>query len=526
MRELSSDATRGRTLYDFGAVGDGETDDAGALQEAVDSGETIIIPQASFLIGSRVTVSQQCSLVGLGWQSVLLGPASGTHILLLVQSDTFDAIDGIRFANFVVDGNGGGQLDAALVQFNNARAFLCDRLWVKNGSRTNGSQGVNGINASAGQLGGFGSSGVISNCLLENMSKGAINWTTQADGAAILSNIVRDITGNGSAPGIQLNGGFGAKVLANDVQNTEGPGIYVAAVGTVPPIDTEETIIALNRCNGCGASSATQADGILVANATATVTGRLILSANVVVDSGNATGGGDGIHVQNSINVDVLGNFTRNSRLNGIRIDGTSHVAVIGNRSTGNNTAGVSSGAGILLTGTIEHCAVLANHCSDDKAVRTQNYGVTLLSGASIDELTLRDNHLDGNNTGQLLADATVGKCDIAVAVSVQTTDATPATAQYLNLADPATHSVLARIVGQESGGGNRAIYAREAALYRAGAGAAQEGSTTTLGADIESDAAWGGPSFATGSNAYSLRVTGKAATTIDWRARIEVLGL
>ena len=70
---------------------------------------------------------------------------------------------------------------------------------------------------------------------IRNTSKAAINWTSQAIAGLIEGNYIEDITGNGTAPGIQVNGGAGARVIGNYITGTQGPGVYidVDSLGTV-----------------------------------------------------------------------------------------------------------------------------------------------------------------------------------------------------------------------------------------------------------------------------------------------------
>lgn len=104
-----------------------------------------------------------------------------------------------------------------------------------------------------------------------------------------------------------------------------------------------------------------------------------------------------------------------------------------------------------------------------------------------------------------------------------QTTDATVTTCGSYTLADNSVVSVTVEGIGLQSGGGNRASYRRRMVVYRTGGGGATVlGAVETLGTDRESDATWDFTLDANGNNVRG-RVTGKAATTINWLTRWEI---
>lgn len=508
----------------FGAKGDGVTDDTAALQAAITAclGKHLHIPAGTYLVSSQLSIDSASgiTITGDGYGSVLKSSASGTHIVLLVQRTGFTAVNGLRLSNFRIDGNGRGQLDAGLLTVNNAVGFVLERLWIENGTRVSGASGVNGVSFSAGNTGGTGGLGVIRDCYIRNTSKAAINWTSESVSALIAGNVIRDIAGNGTAPGIQVNGGYNAKVLDNHITNTEGPGIYVANGSG----ESRHVVISGNTIEACGATSTTQGDGILVTGTAAT--GRLVIANNVLADNGTNTNGGSGISLTGHDNVVVTGNLARNNRYDGIRVSGCNHLAITGNRCTGNNLAAASFAGGIQLRGTCAHVSVVGNHCSDDKGTKTQSYGVILDGSATLTHLTIVDNHLAGNAAGPLLAN-TVGKpMQLRVLAERQTTDGATQTMQYFQLPDSTALELRAVVTGKRADGGARAIYSRQGLFFRSGGAATQQGSTTTLGADIESDATWTGPSLSVSSNLAVLSIAGLAATTIDWRAEVSVTAI
>lgn len=105
------------------------------------------------------------------------------------------------------------------------------------------------------------------------------------------------------------------------------------------------------------------------------------------------------------------------------------------------------------------------------------------------------------------------GKSNPAIR-SVQTTNATVTNLATQTLADGYSYRVAGRVVGVESGGGNRAAYSFVALFSATGGAATLAAATVTV--EHESDVAWDVTIDASGATAR-VRVTGKAATTINW---------
>lgn len=59
------------SVKDFGAVGDGLTDDTTAIQNALAAHDAVLIPHGTFLISSTIALSSAQALIGLGQKSIL-----------------------------------------------------------------------------------------------------------------------------------------------------------------------------------------------------------------------------------------------------------------------------------------------------------------------------------------------------------------------------------------------------------------------------------------------------------------------
>ncbi len=509
----------------YGAVVDGTTDDADAIDAAAAvfaaGGVPVYLPGISYVSRSiSYSASRGLHMYGDGWHCGLKGAAAGSYIILFFQGVAYAAIAGVYLHNFSIDGNNGGQLDAGLVQLNNCTGFLVDNLKVGNTTKSSGASGVNGITASAGSPGGVGPTGVIRSSRIYSTSKAGINWTSESVGVVIEDCDIEDMTGNGTAPGVQINGGAGARVVNNRITNTQGPGVYlnVDSLGNEP----QDTIVSENIIKDCGATSTTEGDGIR-ATASALYTGRIILANNSISGCGTSTNGGSGIYIINTKNVVIVGNICRDSAYDGIRLQDCDHIAIGTNRLTGNNRAAASFAGGIQVIGTCSQLSIVGINTSDDKASKTQSYGIILNASSTLNSLTIEANHLEGNVNGPMLLNQGAVKMRLFFIAEKQTTDGVAQTLQYVALPDDSALFMHVKALGKKSDGSDRALYTREGLFYRDGGSATQQGSTTTIGTDIESNAAWGGLTMSVSGNLAVALVTGVAATTIDWRAQVTV---
>ena len=92
------------SVKDFGAVGDGVTDDTAAIQAALDSGAAgVFIPQGTYLCGA-LTIPSNVQLYGEGAASILKVKNSA-NATLLTNDDTVGGNSGIELRDFAIDGN-------------------------------------------------------------------------------------------------------------------------------------------------------------------------------------------------------------------------------------------------------------------------------------------------------------------------------------------------------------------------------------------------------------------------------------
>jgi hypothetical protein len=96
------------SVKDFGAVGDGVTDDTAAIQAAIDSGaKEIIIPSGTYALGSYVNVASKTDLTIRGTGSPVLFQPSGktTSNAFNVSFFRFTSCTNVTMTGLKVDGN-------------------------------------------------------------------------------------------------------------------------------------------------------------------------------------------------------------------------------------------------------------------------------------------------------------------------------------------------------------------------------------------------------------------------------------
>ena len=83
------------SVKDFGAVGNGVADDTAAIQAALNTGNTVYVPDGAYIITSMLTVSGRSSggLVGNGSKSILVAKAAMAAMLKVSSSSAFAVKD-------------------------------------------------------------------------------------------------------------------------------------------------------------------------------------------------------------------------------------------------------------------------------------------------------------------------------------------------------------------------------------------------------------------------------------------------
>jgi len=451
----------------FGATGDGSTDDTAAIQQALDEaddGAVVFFPSGTYLVGSAtasiLTGRTGVTLAGAGStaSTIRVAPTS-TATRLLNFSRASDS--GVRDLGFEAAGN------AAVLSAVYAAALRGQQnIWVRScrftdfmpGQTTTTYAAVytwtsDGVHVLDSEFSGCGRAVTIDQpegpCEVSGNRVAADGTTTMATGIFVrrssgvsVGHVV--VSGNTVSGAMNDPGGVGA----------EGHGIAVYRCQDVRVVDNHSS------GNGRGVLVSNQSFGALVQGNTCVdnhdagircepeitsqdvsvgangVSRGITIIGNTCRENraiGTPTGAnsGIGIAISYAAGSTVAGNIVRDNSGDGIVCD-SSRVSIVGNVIS-NNWTGYSSDpsngrrAGIRIYAG-SGCSVVANHCFDNQATKTQQYGLSLSAPGG--------SHLvHGNN----FADNAVGEVFGADRIAAGFFGATPVTRRP----DPGTANAL-----------------------------------------------------------------------------------
>lgn len=515
------------SVVDFGAVGDGVTDDTAAIQEAITAAynNSLYIPAGTYIISSRLDITDSIKIYGDGMDaSILKSAAGGTHIVL--YSYNISGIDNVTLVDFAVDGNDGGQYDSGLVQITTAN-FWIERIRVFNTTRATGAQGVNGISTSSlAALEGTYGSGVIKDCIVHGVSKPGIYPSSYCVNVLVDGCISHSNTGNGDASGFSIVS-KNTKVIGCTAYNNEGSGFFVNATSVPYTPDRAQIVGNTAYSNGTGTSSGS---GFHIATSFGTNYGRIIVADNIAYDNGRVGNAQPGFLVSAEDNVKFTNNISLMNYWYGYLIENASRIKLEGNVAEANNQVGTTNVPGIALRNTCDEIAIENNECYDDQGTQTQHYGVGFISG-TLSNVKVVDNKLNGNATNNLYFGVTPTGLDITDIREVQTTDATLTDSLIYTPAVDSAHNVEISVIAKEVGGASdgAAMWKISALIWNDGGTIAQVGSNTTIASKLSTNAtseSWTSLIDDNSNNSVRCRIQGSTSSTIDWKVKHTIVSV
>ena len=389
----------------------------------------------------------------------------------------------------------------------------------------------------------------------------------------LLSNHFKDIDGaSTTSTAASLIYGKDINIIGNFVEGVdqtgtgEAWGFYTKALYGIIAFNHIDTVAAAGNSDNSGLNIKGTARGT---SATPNGIGSLTIG-NIIRDLGTSNVRGIGIRSQADEHYAAL-NYIEDAGLIGVLYDGvTSDLAAsLFNRvifGTDTGTIGISfaqGGRDIRSIGDLVDNAATGIRLAADASSAAENMVVaegvfratgsaiqTNPSSTNIDGLHIRNNITPSSptvglqfNGGTLLTNVHVLDNDFAGATTEisgtipadihlrhvfekQTTTASATQAISLALPDEAAFRVEAKVVAKSSDTVERAMYHKTALVYRDAAGSATiQGSVIDTSADVE---VTGGMNATITVNGNSVRVTvtGIAATTIDWKIELNILGI
>ncbi len=376
-REAQSKMREFISVEDFGAVGDGTTDDTLAIQAALNTGPftQIEFPPGVYLTGP-LTVGPDVRLVGRGMTISQLKLKSGSSgALLTIQNGTHTTLQDIG-----LDGNkSGNPLGGSCVVIDGAE-LTGNGLWFNF---------VGFFNAKTFGLYQTGTYSKISitNCVVEGCDFDGIALTT-AGGSLIQGN---RCVSNGRF-GILVQTDY-CRIEGNICQNN---GVTMAGGAGIGVVGGEFIIALGNNCfgnTGHGIQFNDVANGVQSSNVchNNTISGLDCYNSRYCTVSSNTSF----LNTVRGIEIDsasyycaVLGNIVYRNLETGISIFRSASTIIVGNHST-ENGAGGSAQYGIRLwddanTLPSSNCRIIGNNCTDDRGgSATQQFGISIENNAT-----------------------------------------------------------------------------------------------------------------------------------------------
>jgi parallel beta-helix repeat protein len=381
------------SVKDFGAVGDGVTDDTAAIQSAINSGAgKILFPKGTFLSG-LLTPANNVSLVGFGRGISILKLKSGADTQLVFGT----SISAFNISGLEIDGNKSNQsLARNLLQF-----FSSTNISVVNNHIHDASQDAiyfTGCN----------------DCLIEgnkinDNDRNGVSCGAAVDTSVNMRIMHNDISGHTGANdiGISLEPAAKSLVFGNTLTDN-WDGVTLAGDGT-ETIDCNENTIQGNTITATAASNR----AIVVAGVSRVTDNNLILenkisghyargivglttvgntfSGNIIEDlSGTNSLAFEGISIDDSV---ISNNRIAGSQLHGLLLTSSDGNTIVGNHVFNNSLLAANVRDGIRLD-SCSGTTVTGNYSSGTN----QQFGIRENTAATAN--TFSGNYVSGNATG------------------------------------------------------------------------------------------------------------------------------
>ena len=388
-------------VREFGTKGDGRTDDAPALQRAIDeaakSHRDVFIPRGTFVVGATLRLPSHTHIRGSGLTSVLR-LRDGANIDMIQNANPAEGNEGIIIEQLKLDGNKSNQTlgDVRAINHFVIRTMRASRCRFQDltivGAAGDGIANWGGehnlylrITATGAhrygiQLQGAKGFGAVQHNTVEACATHDCGWDGITLGHGMDNRIMRCVSYRNGHAGIAGDRASGVRVSSCLAYENVFYGIAVAdAALRNPPHDwiIESNRVLRNRQGGIGVLNGAH-DVSAVGN-------------SVVANEGDGIWVGADCH-----GVLIQGNRSRENGRWGIRTFGAWGLQILNNMCWNNGKKGTADGIACLSTKTkrIHHVVITGNVCFDDQESKTQRHGICV--GAN-EGVVVRDNRCEGN---------------------------------------------------------------------------------------------------------------------------------
>lgn len=544
------------SVKDFGAVGDGVTDDTAAIQAAFNTGSKHIkFPDGTYYCPSWTVFTSTTDRMLLSGK----GTIQGDDTAAFIKPSTSIELDGLTFKNWtlVLDNDiaDSGTLD--ILNINNctirdcARGFSLER--PINNARINNNTFKNITNGAAIRIGlnDYSYQDTWKNMVVANNNFININASGSTDAVAALlygksaviaDNVIEDVdaSGTGESWGIYTKVRY-ATVSGNSIREitTSGTGaVYAINIKGRPRGDTSapqgySTTVTGNAVT-CSVTS--EGTGIRSQNDDVIITGNTVEGFDVginsqtdgydnnVISNNSVYGFGSiGINlIQSGNNITCTGNSIQNSG-SGTGIRMASSLAASNYNISNNSIYNISTGILVDNVNTVNNVSITGNVID---TITTRAITFDTCNNIAIKNNLIRNQTANVTQTVWQTGDC--GNFDIADNgfVTMQTTGTGSAAnnLQIFNVSSDDAEAIVVEVkcTGRKTDGTDHATY-HISGLYSLESGTLTQIGSTQKIFEIESDATWNDTALLTSSNDILIRLGGKAATTIDWVASVNI---
>jgi hypothetical protein len=363
------------SVKDFGAVGDGTTNDTATIQLALNSSAAVFFPEGTYKITSALTLNAGNSIYGFNAATI---NQTGTNVNA-ISANAIDNlfINGLKFqgtntgtgitnsnglffnncsnvtvSNCVFDGFGSSS-DGAAINF----YVDCTDLLIENNYITGGIGGGTGSDILV-----YSNSGkciITNNQCLSTNSQGIFTNATAGLGECIITgNICKNHSRHGIIGAYNSSGDLNTVISNNICMDNGWSGIYWPVTSGIG----NSVVISNNVVNGCGGETgaSTTTGGILVTNSDNT--NNVLVTGNFIRNSGRTSAG-----------------VSRALPASGIRVGGTGEILITSNFIDYANDSGVFIGPNDLrLTITGNDFVDCVNGIRGDMAAGTNIYNLNI----------------------------------------------------------------------------------------------------------------------------------------------------
>jgi hypothetical protein len=381
LRSVQSKLRESVSVKDFGAVGDGVTDDTAAIQSclsALPNGGDIYIPAGRYKItGTLTSNADGLSIVGAGPGATVLNKAFTTNNLFNLSGAK------LRISNMLIDSS---LTHTSGILFNFTTPS--GNIWVDNIFTNKCFNIINFL---------YATQTFVSNCLFNNFINDGIRYNAGVGGIGIISNVRMGLdAATNVGTGLYIEGGDTFHISNVDVTSAYYPIRFFPPSGAllVNIFCVNVTADGVNRTNG--------GSGWTINGTSSSAILRRIKLVNcwggINFLNGFDLSGVDDVQLSNCIAI--------SNQRNGIYITGSpnaSNVKISNCTITGNslNNSGVYSG--IYVENYTDNFLISNNSCKQNQGTsNTQEYGIKIV-GTNHTNYIISNNDLTVNLTGGLL---------------------------------------------------------------------------------------------------------------------------